>query len=646
LVVLPVLVIAAALVILASLTASRISESLGRDVLEGAARAVAAEVRGYLGQAVRVSNRYTRRIESSVLEDHGLISWERPMLDDLATTPAVASICFGNVAGDTTWLLRGPGRLEIGRVEGASGKALEYAVDPVTCEPLGAPTRDYTYDPRKRPWWDAAIKADGPCWTPVYLWYADNNADSMIGTGYTRRIESADGSLRGVLVVDVTLGALNNFLKGLDFSATGTVLILDNGNRLIAASRGRVTDEAGNCYEIAKAPDPVTQAVAAAMSEPESSRHLSRMLRVNLNGAPWRAQLTELNPYPGVNWRVVAVLPESAFLADAHKQQREAIGLAVAAVLGALVLALLLARRLSRPIISVTEHVKKVGEGDFGSRLSLSGAKELVVLSDEINHMAGGLQQRMVLEQSLAVAMEVQQSLLPPGDPASEFLDVAGRTHYCDQTGGDYYDFIDLAPTESASLLVAVGDVMGHGIAAALLMASARAALRTQAMDRPELAGLLTKTNRILALNNRKSRFMTLALLKIDGKARRITWASAGHDPTILFDPRSDVFEDLEGGDLPLGLDPSVEYQEFAREALVPGAILVIGTDGVWEMPDDHNIRFGKDRVQEVVRRNHKRSAKEIAAALEESLTHFRASRAPEDDVTFVIVKVREQAAV
>src|SRR5262249_28642064 len=160
-------------------------------------------------------------------------------------------------------------------------------------------------------------------------------------------------------------------------------------------------------------------------------------------------------------------------------------------------------------------------------------------------------------------------------------------SRYCEQTGGDYFDFIDIAPLSESSLLVAVGDVMGHGIAAALLMASARAALRSRALDAPALGALMTRTNDVLASNNRHNRFMTLPLLKIDGATGRVSWASAGHDPAIVFDPAADRFTELEGGDVPLGVMEGVEYPEYHSDPLTPGSVLVIGTDGIWEMLDD-----------------------------------------------------------
>jgi len=107
--------------------------------------------------------------------------------------------------------------------------------------------------------------------------------------------------------------------------------------------------------------------------------------------------------------------------------------------------------------------------------------------------MAGNLKEHIELRQSLAVAVEVQRSLLPAADPAAAGLDIAGRSKYCDAAGGDYFDFIDVANPRERAILIAVGDVMGHGISAALLMASARAALRAQATGSGDLARVMTK---------------------------------------------------------------------------------------------------------------------------------------------------------
>jgi sigma-B regulation protein RsbU (phosphoserine phosphatase) len=614
----PIIIVSLILASLSWAASARVAEDLGQAVMSGAAASVAAEVRNFLDDAVRVSDRYARRIESGLLPDPPPTdAWERAMLDDIVTTPTVASICYGTVGGDATWLLRRGERTELGRALGArAGAAVEYIVDPRSGQTIGAPLRNYTYDPRQRPWYAAAVSSPVPRWTPIYAWFADSAAETTIGTGYTRQLRSPDGNARGVLVIDVTLGGLGDFLRRMEIAKQGQVFIVDAEQRLVASSRGRVTDDAGK---------PLERLIPGA--------------RTTLDGAAARASVTRLQPYPGIDWRVVAMLPESSFLADAQRVRLRAVVASVVAVAIGLLIGLALARYLSRPIQNMSRHVKRVGAGDFDARLDLTGARELTVLSDEINRMAAGLRQRMVLEQSLAVAMEVQQSLLPAADPRCGALDVAGCSKYCDSTGGDYFDFIDVAPLSESSLLVAVGDVMGHGIAAALLMATARGALRCAAADRPALGQLMTRANDILAADNRHNRFMTLALLRIDGQSRTVRWASAGHDAAIVYEPVSDTFKELEGGDMPLGVTEGVEFEEYRSDPLSLGSVMVVGTDGVWEMMNEAEEQYGKDRLRAVMRAHHGSGAKQIADAIQTDLAAYRGAREPADDVTFVVVK-------
>lgn len=620
-VVAPVVLVSALLVWLSWSSSSQISENLAQEAVSGAARNAETEVRRYLGDAVRLSDRYTRALAAGALPDPPGRAWERTMLDDLATTPSVASICYGNARGDATWMLRGQQRLELGRAESArENGAVEYVVDTATGATVSEPLRVYTYDPRTRPWWGVAATSDGPRWTPIYSWFAGNNNDTVIGTGYTRRVTGPNGS-QGVIVVDVTLGALSGFLSRMDLAAYGRVYIVDGDDRLVAASHGRVMGQGEERATLGARLD-LTGAGAT------------------INGAAARVRSTNLRPYAGIDWRLVIAVPESAFMREAHAVRRNAVIAGAAVALAGLLLGVWLARSMSKPVVEMTRHVRLVGAGKFDERLNLHAARELTVLSDEINAMAGGLKQRMVLEQSLALAMQVQQSLLPTGDPTHPTLDVAGRSCYCETTGGDYFDFIEVAPLPGAALLVAVGDVMGHGIAAALLMATARGALRTNAPDAPGLGSLMTRVNRTLVSGNAHNRFMTLALLRIDGETGAVAWASAGHDPAVVYDPTTDAFTELEGGDVPLGVSDDAEYAEYTGVRLAKGGVLVVATDGVWESFNTQGEQYGKERLLAVMRTAHALPAAGIAERLNADLAQFRGERSIEDDVTFVIVKL------
>ena len=152
-------------------------------------------------------------------------------------------------------------------------------------------------------------------------------------------------------------------------------------------------------------------------------------------------------------------------------------------------------------------------------------------LISNFNTMVSQLQERMRLKKDLGLAMEVQQSLLPRNPPEIEGFDIAGKSIYCDQTGGDYFDFIAM-PDDN--LGVVVGDVSGHGIGAALLMAETRAYLRSFAMREPDVGQILASTNRALSPDLNGSQFVTLLFVRIDPHRCSLVYSSAGHLPGYL----------------------------------------------------------------------------------------------------------------
>jgi sigma-B regulation protein RsbU (phosphoserine phosphatase) len=284
--------------------------------------------------------------------------------------------------------------------------------------------------------------------------------------------------------------------------------------------------------------------------------------------------------------------------------------------------------------------MNRVGSGDLDSKAAFGGSREFRNLADALNRMIADLRDRLRLRHSLGIAMQVQQRLLPSEPPQVRGLDVAGHSTYCDETGGDYYDFLILDKTASDAVLVVLGDVMGHGVAAALVMAGVRSVLRDRVTEAGDLAELMSRLNRLIAADHGGDRFMTMHLSVIDSKTRSMRWVSAGHDPVIVYDPATTAFSEVGDGDLPLGVMDNSEYREQTSGPLQPGQVLFIGTDGVWELPDAQGDEFGKERLREIIREAADRPAQEIAAAVRERLTAFRGDAKSVDDVTFVIVKV------
>jgi hypothetical protein len=168
-----------------------------------------------------------------------------------------------------------------------------------------------------------------------------------------------------------------------------------------------------------------------------------------------------------------------------------------------------------------------VYSGQFGSAIEVILLQ--LALADRFRSLS--LEHDMI-KQSLDLARDVQQNLLPHKNPQMQRLDIAGRSIYCDETGGDYYDFIISDAGKNGQLAVAIGDVSGHGISSALLMATVRSSLR-QRLSQPGGAGdIISDVNRQLAHDVEDSgQFMTLFYLKIDPTKQELQWVRAGHDP-------------------------------------------------------------------------------------------------------------------
>ena len=240
---------------------------------------------------------------------------------------------------------------------------------------------------------------------------------------------------------------------------------------------------------------------------------------------------------------------------------------------------------------------------------------------------------------ALNVAQEVQQNLLPQGPPVGKRFDIAGTTLYCDETGGDYYDYIELPGLGLDAFGLVVGDVSGHGISSALLMAGVRAYLRGRAGQPGSAAEIVTDVNRLVAADTANTyQFMTLLLMAIDARTDRLTWVNAGHDPALVYDPSLDGFEELRGRGLALGVNADCRYTEQFAIAK-PGQIVILTTDGVFEAHNKEGTLFGRERLKQVIRKSAGLKAEGILKAVFEAVGTFRGEAAQNDDITLVVAK-------
>lgn len=243
------------------------------------------------------------------------------------------------------------------------------------------------------------------------------------------------------------------------------------------------------------------------------------------------------------------------------------------------------------------------------------------------------------VQMSLARASMIQQKLMPKSDPQVDGFDIAGKSISCDETGGDYYDFINPDDWGQEKIGIVVADVIGHGISAALLMTSVRASFRERILSPGNGVLIVSDVNKRLVRDIEElNLFITMFYSEIDLKEKCFRWVHAGHESALFYDPSKDTFDTLGGEGLPLGVMEEWVYEE-SKIQIQPGQIILIGTDGIKEACNPQNEHFGNERLQMVIRDHYQKTAKDILDEVFDALENFRNQAERKDDETMVVIK-------
>ena len=242
--------------------------------------------------------------------------------------------------------------------------------------------------------------------------------------------------------------------------------------------------------------------------------------------------------------------------------------------------------------------------------------------------------ERRRFEKELAIARDIQRSFLPSSAPEVPGFELAGTSIAHDQVGGDYYDFI---PVSETRLGLAIADVSGKGIPAALLMAGFRMSLLAEIRNEFAIRAVMRKVNGLLHESTERERFVTAFYGVLDWKNRALIFTNAGHNPPLLLH-RDGTHEWLSEGGLALGVLPDARYEERPL-ALRPGDVLVLYTDGVSEAEDENGALYGIERLEALVRSQPQHTARELLQDIVAAVLDWTGERGPTDDLTLLVVR-------
>jgi sigma-B regulation protein RsbU (phosphoserine phosphatase) len=239
------------------------------------------------------------------------------------------------------------------------------------------------------------------------------------------------------------------------------------------------------------------------------------------------------------------------------------------------------------------------------------------------------------LERELELAREIQASLIPGESPQFPGYDISGLWRSAREVAGDFYDFI---PRADGGLGVIIGDVTDKGVPAAFFMALARTSIRASILEDEPLALSMAKANRLICQDSQSGMFVTLYLVHLAKDTGEGCSVSAGHNPPLWYQARTQGVSPFPKGSLPLGIMEEAKYQEQDL-ALETGDVLLLHTDGVIDAENLDGVNFGEDRLKAALAYGAGAAARGIVGGIWSSIDEFTEGTAPIDDITMVAIK-------
>lgn len=381
-----------------------------------------------------------------------------------------------------------------------------------------------------------------------------------------------------------------------------------------------------------------------ALYKPTATRELYR----DAYGV-WLSGFAPLPDANGKPYAVVAIdMSAESVLVEERQLQQLTFGIFVLGILLASLTSYLLARFLNRPIEQLVTATAQVGKGDLAVRVPEERQDELGQLARSFNHMLGELfqkqqdlkEQERVL-QELATARRIQQAMLPSEAPESRTLNIDFYAQSASEVGGDYFDFL---PLDDHQMAIVIGDVTGHGVPAALLMAMVRSCLHTQVLSNHQIADVMRVANSTVFKGSYERRLMTFFYSILDTQTGILRFANAGHLHPYLFRAQEARVQQLEVSSYPLGVKANSTYPEQQIQ-LSDGDLMVFYSDGIIEAMNPQGEEFGFERLEEAIARHGHHAASDIVQGLLHDWRRFteEGERPPEDDVTVVVVKFQHE---
>jgi sigma-B regulation protein RsbU (phosphoserine phosphatase) len=511
---------------------------------------------------------------------------------------------------------------------------------------IGRDVYDWHADPQWD-WYHTPKRTGSPSWSAPYF---DDGAGDALMVTYSVPFKQ-DGAFRGVMTVDIDITHLRDTVGGSIVGDLDFVILTPEGHFVYNRNPEAVMSE--TVFDVAEAigrPD-IAEAYRNIVSGEPGLTTLA-----GWRGAPpagWE-QWTETQwvfsaPIGSTGWVVATMMPESRVLAAVRSRMAMATGALALTLLLILASVWFVSGRLVRPIKRLHGAVGEIAGGNLDARVTgIDTNDEVGELADAFNAMAADLRShldnlaaaeahRAKVEGDLELARTIQRSLLPATLPNAPGFDIAGWNLAADQTGGDYYDWLELPGGQT---IFTLADVTGHGIGPALIVAACRAYMRAStSLGAAELADAVLRVNDLLFADIPSGRFVTAAVGVLDPASCSMTLISAGQAPILFYEAASGVLHCWHADGLPLGIMAGAPFDAPRTICFAPGDVLLLTTDGFMEWPDGAGRQFGIDGLDAFLREHHTMEAEAMIEALHTRVLAHAGGVAQGDDLTALVIR-------
>ncbi len=495
-----------------------------------------------------------------------------------------------------------------------------------------------SYNYLKKEWYLSPKELKTPIWTEPYF---DEGGGNVLMTTFAAPFYRKDkGGARvfaGIATADISVAWLGAQVSSLRLQNNGYAALFSRSGQFIANPDSASVMKESLLKMAEKSGSKVLEEVGKGIARQESGFAKG-------NDVYGREIWIYYAPVPSTGWSLAVIFPAEKMMKDAADSSRVIAFICVGGFLFLLLTIILVARTVTRPLVAMTDAVEQISGGRLDVVLPETQGGEVGQLAVAFNCMQKDLQdyiknltettaskERMARE--LAIAHDMQMSILPLRLPDAPTLDFAGLCKPAREVGGDFYDVRQM---DDGRFFFIIGDVSGKGVPAALYMSMAVTLARSGVRDLPDPEELLSRVNRELCQGNETSMFVTILCGVIDPVDGVIQFANAGHTPPVIISADGEPsYLRLEPG-LVAGCIDSFDYRSESI-TLKPGEILLMYTDGVTEAMDSAESLFGEERLLSAIPRRHL-TARHLLESVDSAVSSFAGQTLQADDITMLAV--------